>query len=288
MAHPDDTQEIDRMLDAFVPADLVNPELASIDGAVERLARRAPPVRGRAPVPLAAAAVGLFAGVAAAAALLALWPDATGGLEPVPPPIPPPSVAAPAPAPPARLPLLEPPPEAPEVAPARSVAAAGTPTLRTGLVPSEDAALTLAEGRAVLAGGLVTYLHDDTHEPGVRRVAFSEVPVELEPVGTAFVAGVRPYVGAVAVTDGAVRVLHDDGTLLAQLVPGDQAVAVPDREAPLGVRVVHTDGLPLDGLEARLPRDCPCKASDVVAVVAALRLAARLGPNPTPPEELPL
>jgi hypothetical protein len=128
-------------------------------------------------------------------------------------------------------------------------------------------------GVAYLAAGQLGWIHDAEHDPGVGSVALRTVPVALEPVGTAFVAEARPFVGAVRVTAGRVRVVHTDGTVLAELGPGQEAVAVTDLDSPIDVRLIHTTDLRLDALGAQLPSDCPCHLRDVVATVASLRLS---------------
>ncbi|MEZ4234825.1 MAG: hypothetical protein R3F59_01390 [Myxococcota bacterium] len=262
--NPDDA-DMDEILGAFTPADLADRGLAEVDAAVERLCAATAPRRRRGRAALAVGAV------LAALALLALRPAPPPAAEPPPLPsaialAPPPTVGRTAPA---RVPVDRP----------RPVRAAPTaPRLQPGLLLGRR--VTIAGGRAVLAGGTLGYVHDPTHEPGVRQVALGELPVVLQPVGTAFTATVRSDdVAALRVAEGVVLVVHDDGTLLARLGPGQEAVTVTDLAAPLGVRLVQTTGLPLDAVRAQIPVDCPCRPRDVVAAVASLRLLA-MAPTP--------
>ncbi|MFT5458269.1 MAG: hypothetical protein ACI9K2_004774, partial [Myxococcota bacterium] len=170
--------------------------------------------------------------------------------------------------------VVLPAPEAPRAAALPPVPDAPIPVLQPGLITDGGARVRVIDGVATLAAGLLTYLHDATHEPGVRRVAWVDLDISAVPVGTAFRAVARPRVGAVAVSDGRVRVVHDDGTVLAELEAGDEVAAVPDLADPRGVTLLHTDGLPLDAVRAAVPDDCLCRPEDVVASVAALRLAA--------------
>ena len=262
---------------------------------------------------LAGVVAGVIVGAAAAAGAFSLWPSpllpdppqpptttATSPPKdqptapppktrsthapPAPPALPEPStdalpasplapLAAPAPhistAPPSPKTLHQPPahpPQPPAAPPKRAL---------PGLVPDGSAVVTIARDRAVLHRGLLTYIHDADHEPGVHRVGLDDLPVLLEPVGTRFAAHAARFVGALRVTEGTVRVVHRDGTLLAHLSPGQEVVTVSDLDARLGVRLINTTDLPLDVLPAQLPPDCLCHPKDVIASIAAVRLAAR-------------
>lgn len=147
--------------------------------------------------------------------------------------------------------------------------------LRPGLIPAPDAEVIVRGRAAILRQGLLAYVHDAEHDPGVSRIGFEDLPVELVPVGTAFAVTAREGVGAVRVQEGTVHLVHTDGTRLAQLEAGQEALTVVDLDAPLGIRVIQTTGLPLGSFDLQLPPDCLCRPRDVVAATAAVRLAAR-------------
>lgn len=258
----------DRWLDAFGEADLRDPDLPRIDAAVARLAAgRARPRRRWAARTVAGAAL-------AAAAMIAFAPDPPSPtVAPVahhPPPAagdeePPAPIAVPWTPGPERV---APDPPADEVALVRP---------SPGLLPASDAVVVVADGRATLIAGRLGYVHDAQHEPGVRSVAFADLPVTIEPVGTAFTVEDRDSVGAIRVTDGSVRVVHDDGTVLASLSAGDDALVVIDPRADRDVVVLDTTGKSLDAVRDALPIDCLCRPRDAVAAIASLRFITRGG-----------
>lgn len=272
----------DDWLDAFEAADFEDPELEAVDDAVQGVLERLDPV---APTSRGWGRV-VALGLVAAAALVALgWAlGTTAESEPLPDavvhaprarvePGPPSTISVPAepvgrPAPAAGAPDRVEPDAVAEV-----VAVEEAPL--SGLILDEAQVRFEGDG-VVLTSGRLRYLHDATHEPGVRRVHLAALDLELRPVGTAFDVVAQETAGIVRVDDGRVQVLAD-AVVLATLTVGDELVAVPDVQTTAGVRLLRTTGLPLDAVELMVPDDCLCKPADIVKTVARMRLERREG-----------
>ncbi|MEO0603551.1 MAG: hypothetical protein AAF211_19080 [Myxococcota bacterium] len=253
-------QDPDHWLDAFDPAEVDDPTLQAFDRAVSRLRGQRPPRRRRGRWGLAvAAALGLALG---ATSLLE-----SREVEEAPRSAPPPVVEGPVP----EVPVP------PSVAPPEPPAPAPVVRRAPGLLPYEGASLTLAEGAAVLDRGVVRYLRDDDHDPGVHEVRWSTLPLVAKPVGTDFTVAAAPGLGAMVVEEGTVRLQHTNGMLLAVLSSGDELSFVGDTGSPIGVRLLFSEGRPLDELMPGF--ETP--PGGLVALVASLRLAVH-------PEDLPL
>jgi hypothetical protein len=318
-------EDPDAWLDAFDPADLDDPQLDEIDASADRINRAvgrasvpaAPQAGASAP---AAGLVGrasvpaLLLALAAGALFGAWWvqapttpvPVAAPHPVPVPVPLPVPETApAPTPEPaevaatpdagearpiarPERATHPEPAPE-PAVAeePAEAVVAAPEKVRKQpGLIAHTDAKVVIQGDAAVISAGLLTFVRDETHQPGVERVVWRDLPLIARPVGTEFTVGSGPSLASIAVADGRVVLEHTDGSVLASLGPGDELSVTADDRSPLGLRLLHTDDVPLDELEAL---KCRCRPEDLVALVASLRFAmlrpeAPLGLTPDLPE----
>jgi len=260
----------DAWLDAFDPAEPDNPELTAFDRSVERLlARSVRPRRAhrRAWMLVAfAASLALIVGIGFGSRLSEPAPVEVG-LEPPPTePVPPPPEAVVPPAP-ARRPIAGTP--AAPAAPRRP---------EPGLLPYDGAMLHLRDGTAILDRGVLRYVHDPEHDPGVERVRWSTLPVVATPVGTDFTVAAAADLGAIVVEAGVVRLELVDGTLLALLSAGDEIVILSDPEAPAGLRLLATGGRALDELASLAGSQA---RPELVALVASVRLAVH-------PDALPL
>ena len=139
----------------------------------------------------------------------------------------------------------------------------------------------MRDGAAVLSDGLLGYVHDAAHTPGVNRVVWASPAVVARPTGTAFLSLARPALAALSVSEGRVELERLDGTLLAVLGPGDEAIAC-DLAGATHAAVVT--GLAIDELAAAT---APCDPAAVIAAVSSLRLARRGGQallSPSPSE----
>lgn len=284
-----DPEDDDRWLDAFSSEDVDDPELAAFNAAVSRLVElaRAPEPVAEAPSPRRSWVGWAFVAVAVAAVLIGTFTafQLLDGLPSSAPPSDRPEVAesneGPAPTPPPEVKVPTPAPES-AVAEASERRGVERPARQRsaplpdrspqpGLFPSADAVVDVRDGTAHLAGGSVRYWHDATHEPGVRAVAWDQLPVLAVPVGTRFTAVASRGLAAIEVREGTVAVEHRSGVRLSTLSAGDELVLFDDSAEDHGVRLIQTGAMTTDEL-----RDLPLSdtTSDAVFdVVTWMRLA---------------
>ena len=154
------------------------------------------------------------------------------------------------------------PPEPLELPPAKS------PGLR-----GDKAQFSIEGDRALLASGLLSYRHDEAHDPGVRSIQVPSLDLELRPVGTVFTVSVRPLVAAMRVEDGAVEMVDGTNSVLATGRRGVELVAIPETDGGHALRILDTTGQNLRMVRQLVPEDCFCDPREVVAAVATLRLS---------------
>lgn len=143
---------------------------------------------------------------------------------------------------------------------------------RPGLQLRPGALATVVGETAVLTAGVLTYRHDATHEPGVRKVQIAEPPMVARPVGTAFSATANGGYAAVRVTEGEVWVERVDGRAVLPLRPGDEVLVFEGRD---GLSWLATGGLALDEVVTAMPRSRSRDGRAVISMLASLRLASR-------------
>lgn len=156
---------------------------------------------------------------------------------------------------------------------ARSSAVTPTSGKDLGLLPTATTTLHIDGASAVLTTGNVRFVRDSQHDPVVTSIRLTELPLVANPIGTTFELVARRNVAALRVDQGRVHVEHTDGTVLANVTPGRELVAIPNRNIKPGFDVLETTGLSLDAVQSLVPADCLCRSRDVIASVASLRLA---------------
>lgn len=290
----------DAWLDAFDPAELDDPVLATLDAAVDRVVRSSPapaagPRRrvgpwiavGAAMVTLAAAALLVLGSPgpaplptypieSASIAELATGPDLHPRIRLVVAPEDAPALQEPAPAVVAVRPLppvVSEAPEAPEVqTPAAPPVLAVQKRPGLSIQPGSQASL---DGRQVrLTRGVLVYQHDAEHEPGVRSLRFTDPALIVRPVGTAFAAAAQHGLAAVRVTEGEVWLQHTDGRPITTLRPGDEVLLGTENDR---LTWVSTTGIGLGELPEALRLGNGAAQREVISLLASVRLAAREG-----------
>lgn len=298
----------DRWLDSITPGELDRADAADTARSVERVLRalgrtdaepltapprRAQPASGRSWWAFMGIAVGVATGVAAAA--LGLLSPALRQVEPPAPP----SSAQEAPAPPAvaqtpaiapELPVAppgpverpgRPAPRAPERAPTPPsvVAQASSQAFGAGLTRFDDTRVEHIGADAVLTRGSLRFLRDADHDPGVSRVVIRDLPLVIDPVGTEFVVGACPGGAAVIVQHGRVFLRRADGEPLAEVREGESTLILADPAADGGLALESIASRGLDGVSAAAAAHAGAQTTDVLAMVARLRLIS-LGDAP--------
>lgn len=273
------TEERDDWLDAFDLDELEDPALPEVDAAAERIgtALGSGPTRSwLVPTALVAVAAGVLLGVGVG---VGVWlggrPLDVVGLETVPATI----IEEPEAGPDDRRPedrepvaeveAVEPDP-APDVE--ESPRVERPPSALPGLIEHAGTAVVVADGEAVLSRGLLTYVHDATHEPGVGTVAWAGLPVRARPLGTVFVAAAGVDVAVLRVSDGEVALEHRDGRVLSSLSPGDELTVLAAPDVASGVRLLPTGAFSVDEVAELI--DDPAASREAVSLVTRLRLAA--------------
>lgn len=296
----------DRWLDSITPGELDRADAADTARSVERVLRalgrtdaepltappqRAQPASGRSWWVSMGIAVGVAMSVAAAA--LGLLSPALRQVEPPAP------LAQETPAPPAvaHTPVVAP---EPSVAPARPVERPGRPAPRAleraptppsavaqasslafgaGLTRFDDTRVERIGADAVLARGSLRFLRDAGHDPGVSRVVIRDLPLVLDPVGTEFVVGACPGGAAIIVQHGRVFLRRADGEPLAEVREGESTLILADPAADGGLALEPIASRGLDGVSAAAAEHAGAQTTDVLAMVARLRLIS-LGDSP--------
>ena len=146
--------------------------------------------------------------------------------------------------------------------------------IRLSGLEMHEAAVRLDGDAAWLGSGWLSYRHDATHDPGVRRVQLDNLPIELRPVGTAFTVGAQGQTAVIAVTEGTVEVHERDGRMLNRLAVGEELVLIPG-DGENQVRTLPTTGLTIDQVQRLIPDHCVCNPRDVLASVGRLRLSLK-------------
>lgn len=196
-----------------------------------------------------------------------------------------PSVEVPAPTPLPQDDAVEPEPVFEEVAPeprpeaVAVIAPVPTPVVEPtrvppsdeGLVAHGDAAVRIRGRAAVLSSGLLTFIRNDSVQPGVDHVRFATLPVTALPVGTVFTSAAAPGVAAISVEEGRVFVVADNGTPLAEARPGEAVAVLHDPAGDLAV--VRLVGLALDEVTDQIPEGSLAEPETLRRLVAELRLA---------------
>lgn len=190
------------------------------------------------------------------------------------------AAAAPTPARPDRADPLEP---ERGLAPVSPVAPTSSPEFGAGLTSFEDTQVEHLGAEAVLVRGSLRFLRDADHDPGVTRVVIRDLPLLIDPVGTEFLVGACAGGAAVMVQHGRVFLRRHDGEPLAEVREGESMLVLAEPSSADGLAIESITSLGLEGVSSAAAAHPHVRPSDVLAMVARLRL---IGLGDAPVHEL--